>query len=397
MWRLRIILKSISKQGIKFKLVFFQLIIVFIALNFAFTLVNKNLDLKYSIDKLVNKDKSAMIGFSVSSSDKEPINSIDRIYEKISRNEVVDKIGSFHMNKIKFNDDEFNGIYLNKGAFKLYNINICKGNIDIFNYKKLKDEIPIIISNDLSKKWSIDSIFTMEMLQNNKLVSLRFKVIGIANSNAVFWNSRNGGQPSINILKNSIIIPFDKQYFYDDGINFAMKTQHTIVSVKEGKALKEFTTYFSKLVDKNIHSKYIEVNDLITSIYEKSKPWITLSITFAALLSVLAVVGFVGILTNYISFRKREYGIRFALGSTSKELSRLICGEILLALIITNLISIFPIIITSYVLGMDLTAALIIKSILPSFIISVTILAITFYMYKYCILKKNIVDLIRGN
>ncbi|MBZ9635259.1 ABC transporter permease [Clostridium sp. FP1] len=396
MWRLRIILKSISKQGVKFKLVFFQLIIIFISLNFAFTLINKNLDLKYSIDKLVDKDKSVMIGLSVPSIDKDPINSIDRIYEKISRNKVVNKIGSFHMNKIKIKKEEFNAIYLNRGAFDLYNINVCKGTIDLFNYKKSKDEIPIVISNDLSKKWSLGSIFTLEMLQNSKLINLKFKVVGITNSSAVFWNSRNGGQPSINTLKNSLIIPFDKQYFYDNGINFTMKTGHTIVSVKKSQDLKQFTTDFSKL-NNNSNFKYIEINDLITQIYEESKPWITLSLTFAVLLSVLSLVGFVGIMTNYITFRKREYGIRFALGSTSKELSRLVCGEFLIALIITNLISIFPIIITSYIFGMDLTISLIIKSIFPSFSISLAILAMTFFIYKSYILKKNIVDLIRGN
>jgi len=397
MWRLRIIFKSISKQGIKFKLVFFQLIIIFISLNFAFTLINKNLDLKHSIDKLIDKDKSAMIGISVSSNDTDPINSINQIYQRISQLKMVDKIGSFHMDKIKIKKEDFNAIYLNKDAFNLYKINVRKGNSDIFNYKKSTDEIPIIISDDLSKMWNIGNVFTIKMLQSNKSINLRFKVIGIAKNNAVFWDSRNGGRPSINTLSKSIIIPFDKEYFYDDGINFSMKTQHTIVSVKKTQDLKQFKTAFSKLITDNSRFKYIEVNDLINKIYEASKPWIMLSLIFVVLLSVLSFVGFVGVMTSYITFRKREYGIRFALGSTSKELSRLVCGEILFALVITNLISIFPIIITSYILNMGLTISLIIKSILPSFSISLVILTITFFIYRSYILKKKIVDLIRGN
>jgi putative ABC transport system permease protein len=397
MARLQIILKSITKQGMKFKLVFFQLVLIFISLNFAFTLVNKNLELKNGIDEFINKDESVMLKLSVNSSDKDPLNSINKIYQEISQNELVDKIGSFDMGTIKIKEKKSNVIYLNRDAFDLYNIKTSKGTSDIFHYKKNQDEIPIIVSEDLSESLGIDTTFSTETLKNNKLEKLNYKVIGIIDSNSVFWNSKNGGQPSLNKLKNSIIIPFDKQYYYDDGINFSMKSQHTIVSVKKKEELNQFESDFLKLTNKNSRNEYIEVNELITRIYEESKPWIVLSLSFVALLSILSLIGFMGILTSYITFRKREYGIRFALGSTSKELSRLVCGEVLLALLITNLISIIPIIILTYILGMDLKITFIMKSVCPSFIISIAILSITFYIYKLFILKKNIVDLIRGN
>ncbi|WP_242844660.1 ABC transporter permease [Clostridium novyi] len=136
---------------------------------------------------------------------------------------------------------------------------------------------------------------------------------------------------------------------------------------------------------------------MISQIYNRSKPWIIMTLTFSFLLAVLSFVGFIGILISYITFRRREYGIRFALGSTSKELSRLVCGEISLSLIITNFISVIIIIIINIMLQMNLKSLLIIKSIIPSFIISFTLACITFLMYKFYILKKNIVDLIRGN
>nr|WP_307906180.1 FtsX-like permease family protein [Clostridium botulinum] len=136
---------------------------------------------------------------------------------------------------------------------------------------------------------------------------------------------------------------------------------------------------------------------MISQVYNRSKPWIVLTLTFSFLLSVLSFIGFIGILISYITFRKREYGIRFALGSTNKELSRLVCGEISLSLIITNFISIIIIVIINNISQMNLKSLLIIKSIIPSFIISFTLVFITFLMYKFYILKKNIVDLIRGN
>nr|WP_307906181.1 hypothetical protein [Clostridium botulinum] len=61
------------------------------------------------------------------------------------------------------------------------------------------------------------------------------KVIGITNSDAVFWNSRIGDKSSIISLKNSIIIPFDKQYFYDEIVDFKMKSNNTVVSTKKFK------------------------------------------------------------------------------------------------------------------------------------------------------------------
>ncbi|KGM96152.1 ABC transporter permease [Clostridium botulinum] len=397
MFRLRLLINSITKQGIKFKLVFFQLIIVFISLNFAFTLINKNLEIKNNINKLVNKDKSVLLRISVSSQNTHPINSINKIYEQISNNAMVDKIGSYCINKVKVNQHEINAMFFNKGALDLYNISICKGNNKIFSYLKSQDEIPIIISSDLSKKWNLDDIIPITLFKDNRPQNFKLKVIGITNSDAVFWNSRIGDKSSIISLKNSIIIPFDKQYFYDEIVDFKMKSNNTVVSTKKIQDLDKFTTYFSKINYNNTILDYIEVNELISQVYNRSKPWIVLTLTFSFLLSVLSFIGFIGILISYITFRKREYGIRFALGSTNKELSRLVCGEISLSLIITNFISIIIIVIINNISQMNLKSLLIIKSIIPSFIISFTLVFITFLMYKFYILKKNIVDLIRGN
>ncbi|MCY6958349.1 FtsX-like permease family protein [Clostridium brassicae] len=397
MFRLRLLIKSIIKQGIKFKLVFFQLIIVFISLNFAFTLINKNLEVKSNINKLVDKDKSALLRISVDSRNKNPINSVNNIYEQISNNNLIDKVGSYCIKKVKVNQNEIDAVFLNKGALDLYNINISKGTNKIFSYQKSQDEIPVLISNDLSNKWGLGTIITIELFQNNQPKNFKFKIIGITNKNAVFWNSRMGDKSSITSLKNSIIIPFDKQYFYDEIVDFTMKANHTVVSTKKVQDLNKFTTYFSKIIYTNTILDYIEVNELIAQIYNRSKPWIMMTLTFSFLLSVLSFIGFIGILISYITFRKKEYGIRFALGSTSRELSRLVCGEISLSLIITNFISILILIIINYITKMDLNSLLIIKSMIPSFIISFVLVSITFLMYKSYILKKNIVDLIRGN
>ncbi|KGM95999.1 FtsX-like permease family protein [Clostridium botulinum] len=397
MFRLRLLIKSITKQGIKFKLVFFQLIIVFISLNFAFSLINRNSEVKNNINKLVDKDKSALLRISVNSQNSNALNSVNRIYEEISNNETVDDIGSYCISETRVNQRKINTIFLNKGAVNLYNIDIHKGSNKIFTYPKSQDEIPIIISNDLSKKWDIGDIINIKLQQNNRSRNFKLKVIGIATGDAVFWSSTIGDQSSITYLKNSIIIPFDKQYFYDEIIDFRMKSSYTIVSTKETKDLNKFITYFSNISYKGTILDYIEVNEFISQIYRISKPSIVMTLIFSSLLCILSFIGFIGILISYITFRRREYGIRFALGSTSKELSRLVCGEISLSLIIANLISILIIIVVNSIMKIELKPLLIIKSIIPSFIISFTLVFITFLIYKYYILKKNIVDIIRGN
>lgn len=95
MWRFRMIFKSIKKQGLKFKIVFFQLIIIFIALNFAFTLINKNIDLKEGINKFIDKDRCVLLGFFVPSDIKDPVNLVDTMYENISKSPLVNNISVF--------------------------------------------------------------------------------------------------------------------------------------------------------------------------------------------------------------------------------------------------------------------------------------------------------------
>ncbi|WP_206427382.1 ABC transporter permease [Clostridium rectalis] len=335
MCRLKVLIKSIVKQGLKFKLVFFQLVIVFISLNFAFVLINKNRDVKSNINNLVNKDKSIMYRILVGSQNKDSINPINKVYKEISNNKMVDKIGSYEISKSLMDDCEFKAIFLNKDASNLYNMNVSSGSNKIFQYQKVGDEIPIIISNNLSSKLDVGSIVRIKLYQNSRLKNFKVIVIGILNNNAYFWNTRIGDNSSIVSLKDSIIIPFHKDYFYDEALDISMKSRYTVVSIKEEFDLNEFTTYLSNLNSKNIMIDYIKINDFITQIYNINKPWIIITLIFSLLLSILSVIGFIGILISYITFRTKEYGIRFALGSSSRELTRLICGEISLSLLLS--------------------------------------------------------------
>jgi len=399
MWRFKIIAQSLKKQGIRYKLVFFQLVIVFIALNCAFILINKSFEVKRNVNKLIDENKGIRVGLSISSKCNNPYKTINEIYEKLKKNDEIKKVGSYYVDGIRINElkdaNDLTALYLDKGAFDLYNIKVNKGSKDIFQYQN-KNEIPVLISSDLGKRLDVNNIINAELYSNNNFKKYKFKVVGVISKNTFFWSGRSKNDSPVESLNKTIIIPFGNEYFYDDMINFNMKGKNTVIVSKESNNTSAVISDLVKLRGNGIEVRAIKVSSIVDQVHKNNKQWIVMLLTFAILLIILSFIGFTGIVTSYIVFRKKEYGIRFALGSTKRELLALISGEIITSLVVTNIIAFLFIILINYLARIKLSKELIILSIVPALAFSCMMICITLVIYKFTLHKKNIVDLVRG-
>lgn len=119
--------------------------------------------------------------------------------------------------------------------------------------------------------------------------------------------------------------------------------------------------------------------------------------SYSVTLSILAVFGVIGVTLSNIERRKKELGIKFALGAEPLFLCKLMLGELsvmfLVAASMEIVVSTFiPDFVGQYTLGMMINSSTFIYSIVLCFILIV----FSSLLPAIKILKANLISLIRG-
>lgn len=382
--RKNLILNSIKKQNFKFKILLFQFIIVFISLNICFTLLISARLIKSNLDKLTDINNTAMVYINKDcDNDVDVIENLNKKLDVIRKTKGINKVSRYYKDEVLINDEIVNCIFLDNESMGVYNFKI-DGSKDIF--LESKDNIKVLISEDLKDKYKINDIINIDY--NNKFQG---QVIGYISYDSNFWSNRIGNDKSLEKIENSIIIPFDKKCYYDKNLEYKMFNKIIIKMDKlNNKEILE------QIKEKGIINSYIGMTDFIKQIKNQNSQIIFFMCTFSILIGILSLLGFIGVVISYTSFRKKEYAIRLTIGSTLKELSILICGEIGVSIGIAFLIS--------AIISAGINVLLSIKpyyisllSLIPSLLVSIFILGIFIVVYMLFIKKKTINDLMRGN
>ncbi|AOR24435.1 ABC transporter permease [Clostridium taeniosporum] len=380
----KLIFQSIRKQNFKFKILLFQFIIVFISLNFCFSLLIKAECSKNNLKKLIGIENNVMVSINKNYDDNVDINKIlNEKLDRIKKTNGIKAVSRYYKDKVLINDENIGGIFLDKEAMNIYNFNI-DGSKNIFKKSKY---IPIIISEDLKKQYKIND--TVEIDYNND--KFKGKIIGYLNKNDNFWSDRIGNDKSLEKIENSIIIPFDKNCYYNKNLEYRMFNR-IIVQIDKQSDINAL----EKIKNEGIINAYISMYDFVKQIKNQNSQTVFLMEIFAIVISILSLIGFIGVVISYISFRNKEYAIRLTMGSTLKELSILICGEIGISIVISFLISAIISISINIILSVK-PFYISLVALIPSLLVSIFIFIIFLTTYILFIKRKTINSLMRGN
>lgn len=378
--RLKLILKSLKKQNLKFKILLIQFVIIFLALNIASSFLIKAYLFKKELSEITCLDNTVIMKINASN-DENVLSNLKQNFEKVKSNDCIEKMGMYYLDNELTNNKEANFIFITEDLMDIYKFNIL-GSSDIF---KSSDVLKVLVSEDLKNKYKIND--KIELKFNKNIDAL---VTGYISKNNNFWTNEISNDKSIDKIKNSLIIPFGKNYFYDKNIEYRM---YNNVSAKLTK--NSSMESLSELIKSNTIENVTSMNELIKKIKDENKQVVFLLLCLTILLAILQLIGFVGGLISYISLKKKEYAIRYVLGSTLKELNRLVCGEFGIAIIISFLTaSIIDFFITIILKLNDIY--ILILSTIPSLIFVLIIFLIFFFINTVFLKKKNTNCLMRG-
>ncbi len=290
-------------------------------------------------------------------------------------------------------------ILINENFLNHYNFTISSGrNLKAEDFKKdyKKENIPILLGNEFEKTQKLGDTFKIKYFSeavrkddfnvNLKEDFLTFEVVGFLERNAI-------------PISNGPIELFAQTLLYSDGIKVIPSVENFIGydalgestsaiflergTLKEDELVKILN---EKLKKYNLYANLFSLSDT-TAVIESYERDVKSSLALGFLLLVISIIGTSCIMLGQLNKRKKEFGIKIAMGATLNEIAKEIFLEVLVMVIIASIISL----ILNIKIGVGLT--LIGINLVFVAIISILIAIIPVKEIK----KMNVVELVKGN
>lgn len=291
-------------------------------------------------------------------------------------------------------------ILINENFLNHYNFKISSGrNLKAEDFKKdyKKENIPILLGNEFEKtqklgdtfkiKYFSEAVRTEDFDAKLKEDFLTFEVVGFLEKNAI-------------PISNGPIELFAQTLLYSDGIkvipsveNFigydAMGESTSAIFLERGIGVKEdelVKILNEKLKKYNLCANLFSLSGT-TTVIESYERDVKSSLALGFLLLIISIIGTSCIMLGQLNKRKKEFGIKIAMGATLNEIAKELFLEVLVMVIIASIISL----ILNIKIGVGLT--LIGINLVFVAIISILIAIIPVKEIK----KMNVVELVKGN
>lgn len=270
--------------------------------------------------------------------------------------------------------------------------------VEDFKKDYKKENIPILLGNEFEKTQKLGDTFKIKYFSeavragdfDAKLKEdfLTFEVVGFLERNAI-------------AISNGPIELFAQTLLYSDGIKVIPSVENFIgydamgesanaaiflergIGVKEDELVKILN---EKLKKYNLYANLFSLS-ATTTVIESYERDVKSSLALGFLLLVISIIGTSCIMLGQLNKRKKEFGIKIAMGATLNEIAKEIFLEVLVMVIIASIISL----ILNIKIGVGLT--LIGINLVFVAIISILIAIIPVKEIK----KMNVVELVKGN
>ncbi len=379
------IIKSHIKQKKRSLLILLQLFVAFTSLIIGFGTVESTFDHIFKVKSISSLD---VLNLYITL-DKPPVNlskkekmEIINFNKEVKLNPMVEAFGGFTNGYIKSEQsnmpdksyENFNITGIDKELLNIYNFQLNNGK----NLKELVEKdsnttyIPAIAGVNVAKKLPLASTKSVCFRYTDSLARFKIKIVGVINSNTVFWNTIGNSSTisdDIQKLDNSLIVvlPEGNNSLYLNTIDKSFLIKLKTISDKN-----KFISFVRGKFDKYMLLGSIHDIDYEIGKYkERNRIPIYFSIGFSSLILILASFGLTGVILSSIIRRKNEFGIRCALGATTKALSYLIIGETMFLFLIGNLSGIaFAFLISFLIKNISIGPLTILSSTITMFIFS---------------------------
>ncbi|WP_160677551.1 ABC transporter permease [Clostridium sp. C8-1-8] len=358
-----IIWKSLKNQKkrnifmiVELTLSFFVIFVVSGRIEYYNTFANKEIAImnkdyyKVSSSNITNKDDYNLTKFSFIPKYETDITPTSKIYEIAKNDNRVDTVGRLfgtvlkpsmnNPNEIKANVLNLLAIFDDKPATKLFDYKVIKGENFTQYYEKYKktddtEAIPLLIGPPLEKLNPIGSVVQLPgALDYKTFKPIRYKVIGILDPSmptgfepgTFDMRLDNNGYVTIGAKLPSDQTAVDKEIFYT-----------VLITVKSKTDIEQIEKDYTEKI-KTHKISLDNVKDYYRTIKKDGERNYT-GIFYGVIMLLLSSFGIISISFSTLLKRKREIGIRFAVGAKKSNIAIMIGGELFFLYIVSGVIS----------------------------------------------------------
>lgn len=222
----------------------------------------------------------------------------------------------FRYNIIRENTDLIPMVHINRGLYKYVNFDIIEGE-SFLDSKVSDDEVPVIAGYDYKNKYKLGDTIVLDG-------NIKYKIVGFLKKDENFLYKSKYIFEEICNLNSFLIAPSEIDTF-NNGEKFNELFNNLVIFPN------------NKSIDKNYLNDVLKKNNLdyeIKSFKEEEESYIDrlghgakLKLIQVGILNIFVIFGLVSIIMTSIIRRKREFGVRFALGYTKYNIINLIFKE----------------------------------------------------------------------
>ncbi|MCJ7840020.1 ABC transporter permease [Lederbergia sp. NSJ-179] len=388
---IRLICQSMINKKSKFLLLMVQFTIGFAALLFGLSCIFNLLQYKKSIEELAPLDTvHAYINEDDSLLEKNinMFNEYNNIFKKLKEKNLVENLGLFETMYVYDSTQETKNesrLYiLNNDSIEMSNLTLQEGTTkpletDIHSL----NNIPVVVSAAMKDQYRLGKTYQLYYMNGHtdEYEKITIRVVGILASSVHFWP---GGSTYIseNIMANKEFILAPQFKDFEKAITFAFNSLFQLPEHNTREAnLEQIQLLFE---DHDLDLQYTTLRDEIDSYNKAQKVFIIGTITLAAILLLLSLLGCIGAILASITTRYKEFGIYYSLGFTKTNMIRLVYGEIIAVFGISFIIA--------TVICKILFATLLVNEALT---MNLSVIAIAFVIMIICIMLSTIMPFIK--
>ena len=391
------ILKNIYKNKFKNILNIFEIVVSLLTIIILIGMIS---NIKYKIDCVKEIASLDTIKGSVTvQALDENENYTDYRYNKVPNylNEIFKEqenkddiiIGRYQLATLLTDLENINMIKIDKNFINIIDFKMYEGRmLEKNDFENINSSTPIIVSYDMKDKYPINSKFTVQNYPSRDLIT--YEVIGVLDENNKLWTS---DKVLVDYIDNQIIVPTDK---FDEEYTYLAKSTNKSNGIDEKVKLSSEVEQFNSNEFKITHK-----NDTLKNLLDEKLKKDSLKIFFLGMFSivllVLVLIGIRSLFALQVIERKKEFGVHYSLGGTTKGIFIMVIGEILIDILISIIfaLGIFKIM-YKYMLienSIRITNFTFIYSIM--IVLLIVFFSIIFTLNK--LFKTNPIELIRSN
>lgn len=410
---IRLVIQSFHNQRFRLSLIIIQLFIGFVCIGTALGIMEGSQRFINETKQLISTDTIQIWMKSVPRNDtgdatEEDYASYLHVIKQIENNEHVEAIGSFTVENLPFDDKRYYVSFVEPSFANMLKLNLKKGRMLSPEDEQVdeNDPIPAVISHKLSKDYPLGSVFNFSIPDDRtqQFVEKELQTVGVLSKDSFFWEG--GGSHIIRThTQGDYFIMLPMQPEVKNPSLPERLSVNTLIQLSDPSMIKEFTTDVRQLMKENdIDWQMHTIQDLIDEVIEDNRTVTLYTAIFALLLLGLSSLGLLGVTLGSVLQRQKEFGIRYAIGSSPLHICLLIVGEIVALVLFAALLSILALFLINVFITED---NLLFGSLVESIYIGPITIGSTFALILFLTLAVSIfpayraykmepIDMIRG-